>query len=453
MISMNFQEKLAGKDKWKFFREIPAQATCGFDVLTMMGEVDDGKPEEKYVVFDAIKVKPALIEYIKDIAEQVWRVYSAGCKYIVEEFSEEDLLECGYLPDYIPHILKGGILPPDMRFDIAVHPSAFYSENYQPQHIRILEANVATPTFFWESFVGNMFVAEHFGLQDPNPRAFETHAALFYQYVTEIAQLYSIDLSKFPLCFSVPQSYIEDILAMATRQAMYSLYAESISCFTDDLVFESHPQAEPALYAHNQLVKMLMVHYPNEWFIEDVGEGINQPAEILDTPARPWDYMAELTYTDRVIKLPSILADITQNKAFMAILYECLEEFDTEIIETIQNHIPRTYFKEVDAAQNCAIWWEKPILGREGAAVKQHTQVQPESLTWNFQPGDEEYLNQLAVFQEHCEMPEIDLGNGSKKLMFTCYVGTNGQATAVAARTTRSEIIDAKTGLWIPIGV
>jgi glutathionylspermidine synthase len=456
----NLQDLLTTPDKDQFFVTLSKTgfANLGTDILTIF----EGEPEARrpYIIFDTLTVSPAFCKSIREAAELFWSMATSTTK-IFQFLSEAEILDWGFPEDFIPQILANTSPPTEMRLDIAVNPQAYTSNFFNLTDFKILEANAATPGFWSETFVLNECINQHFQRNCPNRGLAKVHSQDFISYLQKYAPKYQH--GRDTLYFSFPYAgEHEDILSFDARIGYFEqLGGKAKFRYVEDLIIETGDTQATTLYdAKDQTaIQYLFLHYPNEWLIEDPGAVVTDDSNYAISAARPWDYLQELVLKEQLYRVPPISAEIIQNKAFFAWLWEGVhrQRFDFETTRIIQDLIPKTYCTIEEAReQGLSQIWEKPIYGREGAGIIRWDNGEEAVNTYDPEFDDDDwYQNMLAIFQADCPMPVHHFADTEVILMFTVYLSAQGKATGIGCRSVaqQDQVIDARHGMWFPLSV
>jgi glutathionylspermidine synthase len=456
----NLYQLLTNPGKDQFFAALSESrfANLESDILTIFeGELEERRP---YIIFDTLQVSPAFCKSIREAAESFWSMATSTAK-IFQFLSEAEILDWGFPEDYIPQILANTNPPTEMRLDIAVNPQAYASNFFTLNDFKVLEANAATPGFWSETFVLNECVNQYFQRDCPNQGLGKRHTEDLIAYLKTHAPDYRH--GRDPLYFSFPYAGMhEDILSFDARMGFFEqLGGKAEFRYVEDLILDTEGTAPTALYDTKKdlAIKYLFLHYPNEWLIEDPGEVVTDDSLYTIPAARPWDYLQELTLKNQLYCVPPISAEIIQNKAFFAWLWEGVnrQRFDFETTRAIRDLIPPTYCTmEAAKAEGLTRIWEKPIYGREGAGIIRWDGEVEALNTYDPDFDDDDwYQNMLAVFQADCPLPIHHFADTDVILMFTVYLSALGKATGVGCRavTTQHQVIDTRHGMWLPLSV
>jgi glutathionylspermidine synthase len=454
------QSLLVSPEKERFFQDLSETGFADLerDLLTFFeGESDQSRP---YVIFETLTVTPAFCKSIRAAAEAFWGMATSTAK-VFQFLSEAEILDWGFPEDYLPQILANTNPPTEMRLDIAVNPLAYQQNFFELKDFKVLEANAATPGFWSETFVLNECINQYFQRDCPNRGLGKRHSQDFISYLNTYAPQYRH--GQDPVYFSFPYAEVhEDILSFDARMGFFKkLGGKPEFRYVEDLLVDTEGNEPTTLYemGTNQPIRYLFLHYPNEWLIEDPGEVVTDEAFRTIPAARPWDYLQEITLNNQLYRLPPISAEIIQNKAFFAWLWEGVhsKRFDFETTRLIQALIPQTYCTLEEAqAEGLKKIWEKPIYGREGAGIICWDRGVETVNTYDPDFEDDDwYQNMLAIFQADCPMPTHHFADAEVILMFTVYLSAMGQATGIGCRavTKTHQVIDARHGMWLPLSV
>jgi glutathionylspermidine synthase len=416
-----------------------------------------------YIVFDCFTISQDFVNKLRIAGENAWKVMTA-CGQVFQSSNIDVITEWGFPDDYVPQMLSNLILPTEMRFDIAVNPIALLTNNLSLEDFKVLEVNSATPSFWWETFVGNQAICEYFNKTCPNIGLGLEHMHSMNQYVKTLPSYSTHD----PWYFCIPyleeerNQFSEDTLNMNARMGfLEQLGVQTRFRYIEDLIFETDLSKSECLIdvQTGDMVKNLFLHYPSEWLIDEEGE-LYKGANIGEQGVvRPWDYFNNLILGNQLCKLPPIMADTIQNKGLLAFLWEASQEyrFDDTTTNLINTHFLPTYCFQDDAEEYLHDYWEKPVYGREGAGIKRFKNGSEIYSSW--MPESEValhdyYLSMHAIYQEHSTLPTLKFSDATLSLMFTVYVDAYGRATGVGLRASSdSECINAYNGLWYPLCV
>ena len=111
-----------------------------------------------YALYHCHSVTESQIVNLKRSAERVGAVL-AHLWSVIREFDAETLLDYGFPEETIRVVKFDRLMPFCMRLD--------WCWNEETQIYKVIEANVQTPSFWFECIEGNAKVAEHFGMKPP----------------------------------------------------------------------------------------------------------------------------------------------------------------------------------------------------------------------------------------------------------------------------------------------
>jgi len=265
-----------------------------------------------------------------------------------------------------------------IRYDLILHND----------QIKLIEANVDTPTGLMEPSVANRIICEKHGVTHPN--TIEEKIQDAWKRIISDYQIQKED----KIFFTSFGWHEEDHnTTMFIKQHCDHPLTEYVD-IADIIVSEDglySPQGEP--------IRFLYRLYPLEFLLNDVDDEGNRIGETF------LNLVAENKV--KLINPPS--AFLIQTKTVLALIWELYEQdsplFTNEEKEIIQRYFLPTYFSPERFISSQSAYVSKPIWGREGGGVSiiEREAVMAEDQT-------EYYYKQDKIYQQYIEMPDQAIG-------------------------------------------
>lgn len=269
--------------------------------------------------------------------------------------------------------------------------------------IKLIEANVDTPTGLVEPSVANRLICDAHNVIHPNQ--IEKNLKEAWEQILEDYHINPTD----KIFYSSYEDHDED------RETVHFNLKHCDHPLKEYIGIEDIVVTEDGLYSSNgEKIEFLYRLYPLEYLVEDIDEKGRLIGQMF------LDHIA--TGRVKVINPPSAM--IIQTKTILAVIWELFEtnsdylsEKDREVIE--QYFLP-TYFTSAQFEKSNTPYVSKPLWGREGGGVSIVESNEVEEDTTSY------YYNQPKIYQKYMEMPDQKIGtwDGSYtgKLLFGSHV-------------------------------
>lgn len=379
-----------------------------------------------YALYHCHPVTEKQIAEIKRSAERVGSVLLYLWS-VIREFDAEILLEYGF-PEETIRVVKFDRLPPFcMRLD--------WCWNEATGVHKVIEANVQTPSFWFECVEGNAKVAEHFGMK---PAEIGLKSILSYSMSQQLQQ--AADWIRKPIdrC-RIGLTTLNNVEDMETMRWLNQFVSDDRCAFAiDDLRIKDHQ------YLFNEKtgepIDILLMWYPLEWTIHDRDEN----------GVKLWNALEELILKRRIAIVNFASAFALQPKSIFALISDLgLDFFPPELGETVYELFPKT---AQTADEMGDTYFAKPVLGRQGEGCFSMIRGEIGVQSANQDPW---YTEQDYVYQELLDFPTVEIGDRSLTALWSTWLFNNGDrfvSGGVGLRVSEGRITDDYS-YWCPIGI
>lgn len=265
-----------------------------------------------------------------------------------------------------------------IRYDLIVHNN----------QIKLIEANVDTPTGLMEPSVANRIICEEYGVLHPN--TIEKQIEHAWERIISDYDIQETD----KIFFTSFGWHEEDSqTTLFIKQHCNHPLTEYVD-IADIIVSEDglyHPSGEQ--------IRFLYRLYPLEFLLKDVDDEGNRIGETF----------LELIAENKVKLINPPSAFLIQTKTILAFIWELFEQdsplYTKEEKEVIQQYFLPTYFSPEPFISSQTAYVAKPIWGREGGGVSiiENEEIIVEDQT-------EYYYQQDKIYQQYIEMPDQAIG-------------------------------------------
>ncbi|BAU10655.1 glutathionylspermidine synthase-like protein [Leptolyngbya sp. NIES-3755] len=346
---------------------------------------------------------------------------------MIRDFDEETLLEYGFPEETIRVVKFDRLIPFCMRLD--------WCWNEETGVHKVIEANVQTPSFWFECIEGNARVAEHFGMK---PAEFGLKEVLSYSIAQQLQSAAdwigkSIDNCKIGL---TTLNNTEDMGTMRWLNQFVS--SERCTFPIEELRIKDHQ----SLFHEKtgEAIDILFMWYPLEWAIHDRDSN----------GVKLWDALEELILKRRIAIVNFAAAFSLQPKSIFALISDLgLDFFPTELAETVYEFFPKTA-QTADEMGNT--YFAKPVLGRQGEGCFSMINGEIGVQSANQDPW---YTEQDYVYQELLDFPTLEIGGRSMTALWSTWLFDSSKfykAAGVGLRVSEGKITDDYS-YWCPIGI
>ncbi|MCU0552226.1 MAG: glutathionylspermidine synthase family protein [Leptolyngbya sp. Prado105] len=380
-----------------------------------------------YALYHCHPVSKSQISKMKSAAERVGAVLGHLWS-VIRNFDQDTLLEYGF-PEETIRVIQFDRLPPFcMRLD--------WCWNEQDQVYKVIEANVQTPSFWFECIEGNSRIAKHFGL---DPTEEQSHAVLRHSINQQIKRA-ATWLGKSPDGCRIAMTTLDNPEDMGTMRWLSQSVDHRPRVFAiEDLRIKDHQ------YLFDQKsgepIDILFMWYPLEWSIFDRD---SQGREL-------WSALEELILKKKVAVVNFASAFALQPKSIFALITDLgLDFFSEEQAKTVFDLFPKTVQTSEEMGDT---YFAKPIFGRQGEGC--FSVIAGEICDQN--PNqDPWYTDQFYVYQELLKFPTIDIANQQMTALWSTWLFNDGAdhfvPAGVGLRVSQNKITDDYS-YWCPIGI
>lgn len=269
--------------------------------------------------------------------------------------------------------------------------------------IKLIEANVDTPTGLMEPSVANRVICEAHHVSHPN-----TIEEKLVKAWERIKKEYGIKPTD-KIFYTSYDWHDED------RQTVHFNLKHCLNQPTEYVGIEDIIVSQDGLYSpKGERIEFLYRLYPLEYLDEDVDTNGKKIGHLF------LDHIA--TGNVKIINPPS--AFLIQSKATLALIWELYESnsdyYTAEEKEMIKKYFLPTYFSPDKFVESGTAYVSKPIWGREGGGV---SIVESDKIE---EDRTEYYYNQRKIYQQYMEMPDQSIGTWDDvyhgKLLFGSHV-------------------------------
>jgi glutathionylspermidine synthase len=414
-----------GRDRENFFRSI------GMPWFNLSLISPDGTPipeqQNPYALYHCHPITESQIQKLHLAAERVGRVFSQMAS-IVRNLSEDALIDYGFPEESVRVVKFDAMMPFCMRLD--------WCWNQEKQLYKVIEANVQTPSFWFECVEGNAKVATHFGCQVAEPDS----PIVLRTSINRAIQRAAANLQKSVDRCQIAFTALNNVEDMGTLRWLSRFVDRAVEVFP---IEQLRIQDGNYLFhaSNDQPIDILFMWYPLEWAIHD-RDANNQEL---------WSALEELILKKKVAIVNFASAFALQPKSIFALITDLgLDFFDEENAETIFDHFPRTD-QTPDSIGNT--YFAKPVLGRQGEGCFSMISGQISAQSFN---QDLWYTNQDYVYQELLDFPSIEIAGKSMTALWSTWLFNDGQdhfvPGGIGLRLSESSITDDYS-YWCPIGI
>lgn len=380
-----------------------------------------------YALYYCHSVPASQIIQLKQAAERVGAVLT-HLGSVIREFDAETLLEYGF-PEETIRVIKFDRLPPFcMRLD--------WCWNEQTQVYKVIEANVQTPSFWFECIEGNAKVAEHFGLK---PTETQLQNILRHSINQQIQR--AADWIRKPIehC-RIGLTTLNNLEDMGTMRWLSRFVEGDHQVFPiDELRIKDHQ----FLFDEKtgEAIDILLMWYPLEWTIHD------RDANGL----KLWSALEELILKRRIAIVNFASAFALQPKSIFALISDLgLDFFTPEQAETVFDFFPKTAQTSDEMGDT---YFAKPVLGRQGEGCFSMIAGEIGVQSSNQDPW---YTNQDYVYQELLDFPTVEIAGKSMTALWSTWLFNDGTdhfvPAGVGLRVSEGKITDDYS-YWCPIAI
>ncbi len=385
---------------------------------------DEQKP---YALYHAHAVSPQLIQDLNHAAKRVGRIF-AQLRSTIQQLDSETLIDYGFPQETIRVIRSEALAPFCMRLD--------WCWNEEKNVRKVLEANVQTPSFWFECVEGNAQVAQHFGLNAPELNLPNRLKTSLNQQIDRAASLSRKSVDQVQIAFTALNN-AED---MGTMRWLSEFVSQEVLVFP--LEYLKIKNGDGLFYEKTgERIDVLFMWYPVEWTIHDTDEN-NQ---------KLWPALEELILKKRVTIVNFASAFALQPKSIFALITDLgLDFFDPIDALTVFDFFPKTA-QTVESMGNT--YFAKPVLGRQGEGCFAMTSGEISAQSSNQDPW---YTDQDYVYQALLDLPTIDIAGRSMTALWSTWLYNDGRNQfvpgGVGLRVSEGRITDDYS-YWCPIGI
>jgi glutathionylspermidine synthase len=383
--------------------------------------------QKPYALYHCHPISPTQLQRLYTAAERVGRVL-LEMRSVIRNLDAEALLEYGYPEAAIKVVKFDPLTPFCMRLD--------WCWNESQQVFKVIEANVQTPSFWFECVEGNTKVAQHFGFKPAEPTLPEQLKIYLNRQLQTAAKFLNRPLEQCHVGFTALNN-VED---MGTMRWL----SRAANVETDVFAIEQL-RIQDGEYLFNpkngQRIDILFLWYPLEWAIHD------RDANNKEL----WSALEDLIVRKKVAIVNFGSAFALQPKSVFALITDLgLDFFNEENAKTIFDHFPKT-----DQTPNSLgdTYFAKPVLGRQGEGCLSIVKGKISAQSLNQDPW---YTDQDYVYQELLNFPTIHLGGQSMTALWSTWLYNDGTdhfvPAGVGLRLSSGQITDDDS-YWCPIGI
>lgn len=410
-----------GVDRDRFFRQIRMP---WYNLASVNSVSSVPNP---YALYHCHPVTESQIASLRRSAERVGAVL-AHVGSVVREFDAETLLEYGFPEETIRVVKFDSLMPFCMRLD--------WCWNEQTQVYKVIEANVQTPSFWFECIEGNAKVAEHFGMKPPE---IGLQSVLSYSMSQQIQRAANWIRKPIEHC-RIGLTTLNNIEDMGTMRWLNQFVTANPCTFPiEELRIKDHQH----LFNEKtgEAIDILFMWYPLEWAIHD-----------RDANNRElWSALEELILKRRIAIVNFASAFALQPKSIFALISDLgLDFFTPELAETVFDFFPKT---AQTADEMGDTYFAKPVLGRQGEGCFSMVSGEIGVQSSNQDPW---YTDQDYVYQELLDFPTVEIAGRSMTALWSTWLLNDGTdrfiPVGVGLRVSEGKITDDYS-YWCPIGI
>ncbi|MGG6263370.1 glutathionylspermidine synthase family protein [Leptolyngbya sp. AN03gr2] len=344
---------------------------------------------------------------------------------VIRKFDAETLLEYGFPEETIRVVKFDGLAPFCMRLD--------WCWNETTGVHKVIEANVQTPSFWFECIEGNARVAEHFGMKSPQVGMKSLLSLSISQQLQRAADWLKKPIDNCKIGLTTLDN-LEDIGTMRWLNQFVS--PERCTFPLEELRIKDHQ----SLFHEEEQIDILFMWYPVEWAINDRDS----------TGAKLWDALEELILKRKIAIVNFASAFSLQPKSIFALISDLgLDFFPPNLAETVYEFFPKTA-QTVDEMGDT--YFAKPVLGRQGEGCFSMVNGEMGVQSANQDPW---YTEQDYVYQELLDFPTLEIEDRSMTALWSTWLFNDGTEFApggVGLRLSEGKITDDYS-YWCPIGI
>ncbi|MFC7686988.1 glutathionylspermidine synthase family protein [Ureibacillus sp. GCM10028918] len=393
---------------------------------------------EEYALLDIKKESVKNIERLRLATEQIGHIFYKTAP-LLRRLDNETFARLGF-PRETHAFLRLKTTPIESviaRLDLVV----------MGDKIKLLELNADTPTFIKETFYVNGKVCDYFQMENPNAGYEEQLRKALLTAVTYCAPIKGSNI----IFASHPDNeedkhttlYLKELLEIDSRYMDFN----QLRIVNEPIIESRQIILSPGLYdANGNKIDLLYRQtYPIEHLIHD---------EDPLTKEKVGQMLMKLVEQKELAILNPPSAFLLQSKAIMALIWGLHEErhsfYTQEEHEIIERYFLATYLDPDEFLHKGQTYVKKPAFGREGDTVE----IYSSTGTKVAEDTHKTYQEELSVYQEFIELPQIDIQTvqGPKRAHYmygSFYI--NGEASAIGVRA-GGQITD-NTSYFLPIGI
>lgn len=344
---------------------------------------------------------------------------------VIREFDTETLLEYGFPEETIRVVKFDGLAPFCMRLD--------WCWNEKTGVHKVIEANVQTPSFWFECIEGNAKVAEHFGMK---PAQIGLKSALSLSMSQQLQR--AADWIRKPIeqC-NIGLTTLNNAEDLGTMRWLNQFVSPERCAFgIEELRIKDHQY----LFHRDRPIDILFMWYPVEWAIHDRDSN----------GAKLWDALEELILKRKIAIVNFASAFSLQPKSIFALISDLgLDFFPPDLAETVYEFFPKTAQTSDEMGDT---YFAKPVLGRQGEGCFSMINGEIGVQSANQDPW---YTEQDYVYQELLEFPSIEIEHRSMTALWSTWLFNNGNrfaSSGIGLRVSEGKITDDYS-YWCPIGI
>ncbi len=408
-----------GVDRDHFFRQIQMP---WYNLAPVNGV---STASNSYALYHCHPVTENQIANLKRSAERVGAVL-AYVWSIVREFDAQTLLEYGFPEETIRVVKFDRLMPFCMRLD--------WCWNEKTGVYKVIEANVQTPSFWFECIEGNAKVAEHFGMKPPE---IGLKSILSYSITQQLQR--AADWIRKPIeqC-RIGLTTLNNPEDMGTMRWLNQFVSANRCVFPiEELRIKDHQY----LFHQDTEIDILFMWYPLEWAIHDRDSNSQEL----------WPALEELILKRRIEIVNFASAFALQPKSIFALITDLgLDFFTPELAETVFDFFPKTAQTSDEMGDT---YFAKPVLGRQGEGCFSIISGEIGVQSSNQDPW---YTDQDYVYQELLDFPTVEIAGRSMTALWSTWLFNDGADRfipgGVGLRVSEGKITDDYS-YWCPIGI
>lgn len=418
-------KEFAGGERDRFFR------TINMPWYNLCPIAPNGLPipseQKPYALYHCHPVPYSKIQRLKIAAERAGQVL-LEMGSVIRNLDAETLLDYGFPEETIQVVKFDSLAPFCMRLD--------WCWNEEKQLFKVIEANVQTPSFWFECVEGNTKVAQHFGFKPAEPELPGLLQGSINQQIQAAANYLKKTVEQCQIAFTTLNN-VEDMGTMRwlSRFVNYPVDVFPIEQLRiEDGAYLFNPK-------NNKPIDILFLWYPLEWAIHDRDEN-NQEL---------WVALEDLILRKKIAIVNFASAFALQPKSVFALITDLgLEFFSEENAKTIFDHFPKTD-QTPDSMGDT--YFAKPVLGRQGEGCLSIISGEISAQSANQDPW---YTNQDYVYQELLDFPTLEIAGKPMTALWSTWLYHDGRDRfvpgGIGLRVSEGTITDDYS-YWCPIGI